>query len=188
MLPRCSFSVQKPHRSPPMLPANKIFCSIKSKISDSLQAAFCINFEWRPLQPVKICIEGMGLWQRGAHGLPKVSLGPAMLDLSMPCGKATAISGVARLQGQRLPAVFCPFGHPMLYVYDKGHLQVFDWVKEYFKTCAYGKVWLWTLLSNARACHALPFYALTAISGVATCREGGLQLSSISLDTSCRTP
>jgi len=124
----------------------------------------------------------------GGHGLPKVSLGPAMLDLSMPCGKATAISGVARLQGQRLPAVFCPFGHPMLYVYDKGHLQVFDWVKEYFKTCAYGKVWLWTLLRNARACHALPFYALTAISGVATCREGGLQLSSISLDTSCRTP
>jgi hypothetical protein len=26
---------------------------------------------------------------RGGHGLPKVSLGPAMLDLSMPCGQAT---------------------------------------------------------------------------------------------------
>jgi hypothetical protein len=118
MLPRCSFSVQKPHRSPPMLPENKRFCSIKSKISDSLQAAFCINFEWRPSQPVKTRIEGMGQWQRGAHGLPKVSLGPAMLDISMPC------------------------------------------VKEYFKTWECGKGWLWTLLSNARACHALPFYAL----------------------------
>jgi hypothetical protein len=48
----------------------------------------------------------------------------------------------------------------MLYTYDKDHLQVFDWVKEYSKKWVYGKVWLWTLLSDARACHALPLYAL----------------------------
>jgi hypothetical protein len=72
MLPRCSCSVQKPHHSPPMLPEYKRF-RIKLKISDSLQAAFCINFEWILSQPVKICIEGMGLWQRGGHAMDSLN-------------------------------------------------------------------------------------------------------------------
>jgi hypothetical protein len=46
----------------------------------------------------------------GGHKLPKVSAGPAMPDLSMPCG-------VAHPQGKRPAAVFFPMGrltpHPL---------------------------------------------------------------------------
>jgi hypothetical protein len=52
----------------------------------------------------------MGIWQEVAIGVPKVSLGPAMLDPSLwvghPLNGLAAISGVAR----RPAAVFYPFG------------------------------------------------------------------------------
>jgi hypothetical protein len=44
-----------------------------------------------------------GRMARGAHGLPKVSLGPAMPDPSTPCGRAT------RETGERRSAVFYPY-------------------------------------------------------------------------------
>jgi hypothetical protein len=63
---------------------------------------------------------------RGGHGLPKVSLGPAMPDLYMPCEQAVpetavgqmAASGVTYLQDERPAAVFYPFRHPTPYAYD----------------------------------------------------------------------
>jgi hypothetical protein len=58
---------------------------------------------------------------KGGHGLPKVSLWPAIPYHSMPCMRATpetAVSGVARLQGGRPAAIFYPFGHPSPYACD----------------------------------------------------------------------
>jgi hypothetical protein len=40
-----------------------------------------------------------GRMARGGHGLPKVSLGPAMPNLSMPCGQATTEKALQPLQG-----------------------------------------------------------------------------------------
>jgi hypothetical protein len=34
-------------------------------------------------------LKPMGVWKRGGHGLPKVSLGPAMPTPSTPCGRDT---------------------------------------------------------------------------------------------------
>jgi hypothetical protein len=58
----------------------------------------------------------MGVWQgvAMAHGLPKVSLWPAMPDPSMPCGRATpemAVLGVACAQSRWPATVFYPLGH-----------------------------------------------------------------------------
>jgi len=58
---------------------------------------------------------------RGGHALPKVSLGPAMPDLSTPCGRITpdtALWRIARPQGGWFAAVFYPFRHPTPYAYD----------------------------------------------------------------------
>jgi hypothetical protein len=64
-------------------------------------------------------------------------------------------------------------------------------------TWAYGKRWLWTLLSISRAHHALPFYALGAghpekalrlFQRWSACRAGVLQLFSTPLDAPCHTP
>jgi hypothetical protein len=55
-----------------------------------------------------------GCMATGGHGLPKVSLGPAMLYPSTHCGWATSeTAGVAHPQGCRPAAVFHPFGHSM---------------------------------------------------------------------------
>jgi len=60
-----------------------------------------------------------GRMARGGHGLPKVSLGPAMPNPFITCGRATpetAVSRVARPQGGRSVAVFYLLGHPTPYV------------------------------------------------------------------------
>jgi hypothetical protein len=70
---------------------------------------------------------------RGSHGLPKVSLEPAMPNPSPPCGLAT--SEMAFRLFQRWPAViFCPHEHPTPYASEDGppdygasvHLQRLD--------------------------------------------------------------
>jgi hypothetical protein len=60
--------------------------------------------------------------ERGGHGLPKVSPGPAMLYLSMPCGWAIPKTALRPFQGW--PAhrtgglqLSYLFGHPTLYAY-----------------------------------------------------------------------
>jgi hypothetical protein len=53
-----------------------------------------------------------GRMARGGHGLPKVSLGPAMPYPSTPCGWPTYRAG-----GLRLTSDFYPFGHPTPYAY-----------------------------------------------------------------------
>jgi hypothetical protein len=64
-------------------------------------------------------------------------------------------------QGGRLPAVFYPFGHPMPYAYEKKRAPPGLWLGErilYNMGVRHGVAMDW--LSNARACHALSFYAL----------------------------
>jgi hypothetical protein len=51
---------------------------------------------------------------RGIQGLPKVSPRPAMLDLSMPCGRATPEIALWPFLG-RPAAVFYLLGYPTLY-------------------------------------------------------------------------
>jgi hypothetical protein len=59
----------------------------------------------------------------GGQGLPKISFGPAMPNLSMPCGWATpetalqSFQGWPACKGERPAAVFYPFGHPTLCAY-----------------------------------------------------------------------
>jgi hypothetical protein len=55
-----------------------------------------------------------GRMARGGHGLPKVSLGPAMSYLSTPCGRATP---------ETVLQVFYTFGYPTPYAYG-GRLAV----------------------------------------------------------------
>ena len=50
---------------------------------------------------------GHGPKARVGHGLPKVSLGPAMLELSMPSGRATPETALRPFQGW--PAGFSVF-------------------------------------------------------------------------------
>jgi hypothetical protein len=52
---------------------------------------------------------------RGAHGLPKVSAGPAMPYPSTYSGQATPETALCPFQGGYLAAVFYSFGHPMPY-------------------------------------------------------------------------
>jgi hypothetical protein len=64
-----------------------------------------------------------GRMARGGHGLLNVSLGPAMLNPSMPCGRATPETALRwfqvwpSMQGGWPAAVFYPFGRPMPYAY-----------------------------------------------------------------------
>jgi hypothetical protein len=57
-----------------------------------------------------------GRMTRGGHGPPKVSLGPAMLYPSTPCGRATPETALWPFQ-RRPAAFFYPIGHPTLYAY-----------------------------------------------------------------------
>jgi hypothetical protein len=57
-----------------------------------------------------------GRMARGSHGIPKVSLGPALLDPSTPCGRATPETALQPFQGWPA-AVYYPFGHPAPYAY-----------------------------------------------------------------------
>jgi hypothetical protein len=55
-----------------------------------------------------------GRMARGGHGLPKASLGLAMLYPSMPCGWGTPELALQPFQGYRWgPTLLCPAGgHP----------------------------------------------------------------------------
>jgi hypothetical protein len=65
-----------------------------------------------------------GRLARGCHGLPKVSLGPAMSYPSTPCRRATPETTlrpfqreVAHPKSWRSPAIFFHLGHPTPYAY-----------------------------------------------------------------------
>jgi hypothetical protein len=61
---------------------------------------------------------------RGGHGLPKLSLGPAIPYPSTPCRRASLETALQLFQGwpahrAGLPvAVFYPLGHPTPYAYN----------------------------------------------------------------------
>jgi hypothetical protein len=52
---------------------------------------------------------------RGGHGLPKVSLGPAMLYPSMPCGWPYDNFRDGRQHSGQPATIFYPLGYPMPY-------------------------------------------------------------------------
>jgi hypothetical protein len=61
-----------------------------------------------------------GRMARGDHGLRKVSLGPAMPDLSMLCRRATLETALR--QGGLLADVYYTLGHPTLYPFPPPEL------------------------------------------------------------------
>jgi hypothetical protein len=100
---------------------------------------------------------GRPIMERGIHGLPKISPGLAMADPSTPCGRATPKK-----------AVFYPLGYPTPYgpVRRSGSSERLGvWHGMAWHGMAWhGMEYPWSTVSIARARHALPPFALRAVT------------------------